>query len=55
MSPTGGLPFSLEGSMRVRIEANTKEMSDRLNEMVVNQIPFALARTVTKVATMTPR
>jgi hypothetical protein len=39
--------------MRVRIEANTKEMSDRLNEMVVNQIPFALARTVTKVATMT--
>ena len=53
MSPTGGLPFSLEGSMRVSIKANTKEMSDRLGDLVKSQMPFALARTVTKVATLT--
>ena len=39
--------------MRVSIKANTKEMEDRLSRMVRQQLPFAMTRTVTQVATMT--
>jgi len=39
--------------VRLSISANTKEMEDRLTNLVKKQIPFALSRTVTKVATLT--
>ena len=39
--------------MRVSIKANTKEMEAKLANLVQKQIPFALTKTVTKVATLT--
>ena len=39
--------------MRVSIKANTKEMEARLANLVQKQLPFALTKTVTKVATLT--